>query len=80
MSNKNFYSFSALQENIKAIEAQSKNNRWMSRKPQLCWKCQKDKPMMGGAIKFFGPIRRFICIDCVLAKKAEIARAEKGLP
>lgn len=80
MSNKNLYKFSPLQENIKALDAYSKNNRWMSRRPQLCWKCQKDKPMMGGAIKFFGAIRRFICIDCVLAKKAEIARAEKGLP
>ena len=80
MSNKNLYKFSPLQENIKAYAAHSKTKKWMSGKPQLCWKCQKDKHLLGGTLKFFGPLRRFICVDCVLAKKVEIAKTEKGLP
>jgi hypothetical protein len=48
----------------------------MSRRPQMCWKCQKDKPMKNGTIKMFGTVRRFICADCVLAKQIELARGE----
>jgi len=69
--------FSPVQENIRAQEAKSRNERWMSRRPQLCWKCQKEKQIKGGSLKFFGSVRRFICVDCVLAKQAAIAR-EKG--
>lgn len=71
--------FNVVQENIRALDPQSSNARWMSTRPQLCWKCQKDKPTRGGSIKFFGTVRRFICVDCVLTKQVEIARAKGEL-
>jgi hypothetical protein len=48
----------------------------MNGRKQLCWKCQQDKRLFGGTIKMFGSVRRFICVDCVLAKQVEIARAK----
>jgi hypothetical protein len=74
---KDTHTFSAVQENIRAHEVKSGNDRWMSRRPQLCWKCQKEKQIKGGSLKFFGSVRRFICVDCVLTKQTAIAR-EKG--
>ncbi len=64
--------FNAVQQNIYALDPDAQTKRWMSRKPQLCWKCQKDKPPKGGSFKFFGTVRRFICVDCVLAKQTEL--------
>lgn len=66
--------FNVVQENIAATSAKINNERWMSQRPQMCWKCQKDKPLKGGALKFFGTVRRFICVDCVFAKYAVIAK------
>lgn len=68
--------FSAVRENIKALSADAGTKRWMNSRPQLCWKCQKDKPMKGGSIKMFGSIRRFICVDCVLTKQVELMRGQ----
>jgi hypothetical protein len=70
------HNFSAVEENIRALSADTQTKKWMSRRPQMCWKCQKDKPMKNGTIKMFGTVRRFICADCVLAKQIELARGE----
>lgn len=66
------HNFSAVQENIRALSAQKQTNRWIATRPQMCWKCQKDKPLKNGAIKMFGTVRRFICADCVLEKQVEL--------
>ena len=70
------YTFSAVQENIKAHSAEIQTKRWMNRRPQMCWKCQKDKPMKGGSVKMFGSVRRFICVDCVLTKQVELMQRQ----
>lgn len=72
--------FSILRQNIAATSADANTKRWMNGKPQLCWKCQKDKSVKGGSFKFFGTVRRFICVDCVLAKQVAIAKATKAAP
>jgi hypothetical protein len=64
--------FNAVTENIRALDAKTKNEKWMKTRPQLCWKCQKDKNISGGSLKFFGNVRRFICCDCVLAKQVAL--------
>jgi hypothetical protein len=71
--------FSAVQENINALNPHKQTRKWMNNKKQLCWKCQQDKRLFGGTIKMFGTVRRFICVDCVLAKQVELARAKGNL-
>jgi hypothetical protein len=68
--------FNAVTENIRALDAKTKNENWMLARPQLCWKCQKDKDIRKGSIKFFGNVRRFICCDCVLAKQVALKNIE----
>lgn len=57
------------------------NNRRMSRTWQMCWKCQKDKPLLGGSITMLGgyvpgTVRKFICADCLQAKQAKATGGE----
>lgn len=62
--------FSAVEQNIKATASMLQNEEAMRRKKQLCWKCQKDKPLVGGSLKFFGGgVRRFLCKQCIDIKK-----------
>jgi len=60
--------FSPLQENIKTLEPSFETKRWMNAHKNLCLRCQKDKPIKGGSVKFFGGLKRFICVDCIQAK------------
>lgn len=53
------------------------NNRRNSGHWSLCWRCQKDRPIYGGSIKFFGSVRRFICKGCIDARSG-IAKVEGG--
>ena len=69
--------FSAVQQNIDALDAELSNRRRMARYPQLCWRCQKDKSLAGGSIKMFGSVRRFICKDCVEEKKAKVVNTQE---
>lgn len=68
--------FNVVKQNIEATRDNLATKRWMTGKPQMCWKCQKDKIMKGGSIKMFGTVRRFICVDCVLAKQVAIASSD----
>lgn len=79
MTTRDTKTFNVVSQNIRALDADTQTKRWMSTRPQICWKCQKDKPMKGGTIKMFGTVRRFICVDCVLTKQVEIARAKGEL-
>jgi hypothetical protein len=71
--------FSALQENIRALDPQRQTQKWMNNRPQMCWKCQQNKRVFGGSIKMFGNLSRFICVDCVRTKQAELANAKQEL-
>jgi hypothetical protein len=52
----------------------------MNGRPQMCLKCKKDKPPKGGSFKFFGTVRRFICVDCVLTKQTELKNRQGTEP
>ena len=59
-----------LAENLRATSSQNHFNKNTSLKKRMCWKCQKDKPTLGGHIKMFtGGTMKFICKDCMDAKK-----------
>ena len=60
--------FQPVAQNISATNALKENQRWMSRRKQLCLRCQKDKNPKGGSLKFIGTFRTFICLDCKTAK------------
>jgi hypothetical protein len=63
MSN-GFKSFLPAKENAYALSAKTENERFMHSRPQMCLRCQKDKYLKGGSIKF-------ICKDCLDAKQQE---------
>jgi len=70
MSN-GFRIFSPAKENAYALSAKRENERFMHSRPQMCLRCQKDKYLKGGSIKFIGTFRKFIFKDCVDAKQQE---------
>jgi len=70
MSN-GFRSFSPAKESAYALSAKTENERFMHPRPQMCLRCQKDKYLKGGSIRFIGTFRKFICKDCVDAKQQE---------
>ena len=51
MSN-GFRSFSPAKENAYALSAKKENERFMHSRPQMCLRCQKDKYLKGGSIKY----------------------------
>ena len=62
--------FNVMHQNMTALAPMLADNEYKSRRPQMCWKCQQDKPLKGGKMKFFGGgLRRFICKSCVDEKQ-----------
>lgn len=43
----------------------------MSRSKKTCWTCQKDKPTKDGHLNIRAGLHKFVCADCVAAKKAK---------
>jgi len=43
---------------------------WTGKK-KTCWKCQKDKSPVGGHIRVFPGFFKFVCKDCLDAKKVK---------
>jgi hypothetical protein len=43
----------------------------MNRKRRLCWACQQDKVTTGGHIKIVPGLMKFVCAECMDAKKVE---------
>ena len=61
---------SIVAENVNALKAEQGNNLWMRSHKRMCWKCQKDKPLVKGVgLTFIGHLCRFICLECTEAKK-----------
>jgi hypothetical protein len=60
-------------ENLKAALPHINSKRELNGRKKMCWKCQKDKYSVGGHIKMFtgGPMK-FICADCINAKKENL--------
>jgi len=62
-------------ENMLAYMATRDLNKDRVSRPKLCWKCQKDKPQLGGSAQtldgFGGSLHKFICKDCIDAKEKE---------
>jgi len=58
-------------QNVAAIRAQQRNEKWMHRQRKLCWKCQKDKSTHGGFLRILSGLHKFICKDCMDAKEKE---------
>jgi hypothetical protein len=57
-----------LAENVLAMSAKTSNERWMNKRPKLCWKCQKEKNPRGGYLRIAAGLHKFICKDCMDAK------------
>ena len=57
-------------ENLNAALPHQFSKQAMANRKRMCWKCQQDKSTAGGHIKLFtgGPMK-FICKDCMDAKK-----------
>lgn len=54
-----------VQENLRAYDAQAKNNRARHLYPRMCWKCQQDKPQQGGHLRIYPGLSKFVCEDCL---------------
>ena len=61
---------SIVAENLMAANPELTNQKAMNVRKKLCWKCQQEKSPVGGHIKTFkgGPMK-FICKQCMDAKK-----------
>lgn len=61
---------SIVAENLMAANPELTNKKAMNVRKKLCWKCQQEKSPIGGHIKTFkgGPMK-FICKQCMDAKK-----------
>jgi hypothetical protein len=58
-----------LASNIAALRGQQRNEKRMSQKWKMCWKCQKDKTPVGGYLRITAGLHKFICKDCMDAKE-----------
>lgn len=58
-----------LAQNLKAANTHLDSERELHRRPKMCWKCQKDKSVIGGHVKMQVGLFKFICKDCMDAKK-----------
>lgn len=58
-----------LHENQKALSPLMKAEQSWRNKSALCWKCQQEKPRKGGFMRIMPGLQKFVCKDCVDAKK-----------
>lgn len=58
-----------LRENQEALSPLMKAEQSWSNKSSLCWKCQQEKPRKGGLLRIMPGLQKFVCKDCVDAKK-----------
>lgn len=58
-----------VRQNTTALAPRLANEYHMRRHPRTCWKCQKDKPILGGKQTLKPGFYMFVCKDCMDAKK-----------
>lgn len=56
-------------ENIIASNPHQATMRSANKK-KMCWHCQQEKPTKGGHMLIRPGLHKFVCIDCMAAKKA----------
>ena len=58
-----------LAQNLLAVNTHLSAKQRLNCKAKMCWKCQKDKSIRGGYVKVQAGLYKFICKDCMDAKK-----------
>ena len=63
--------FSVVAQNLNSVNPKLANDKYMRGRKQMCWKCQCDKNLLGGSMRFLGADRStriFICKewDCAV--------------
>ena len=64
-------------DNLRAVNPLLDAKQRMNSAPKMCWKCQKSKSTVGGHIKTYPGLMKFICKDCMDAR-AEAKLKEKN--
>ena len=64
-------------DNLNAVNPLINVKQRMNKAPKMCWKCQKSKSTIGGHIKMYPGLMKFICKDCMDAR-AEAELKEKN--
>ena len=60
---------SIIAENVLAATPDIAAHQAMNRKRKTCWSCQQDKSTIGGHMKIVPGLMKFVCAECVAAKK-----------
>lgn len=68
MTNKSIRSY--VDENLQAVKPHQAAMLKVNRR-KLCWSCQKDKSTHGGHMDIRAGLHKFVCVDCMNAKKAK---------
>lgn len=68
--------FSVLKQNQDALAPAMELRKSRTSHPRCCWKCQQDKPVQGGSMKTWLGLSKFICKECVEAKRASDEKAQ----
>jgi hypothetical protein len=55
-------------ENLSAVNLLLNVKQQMNNALKMCWKCQKSKSSVGGHIKTYPGLMKFICKDCMDAR------------
>lgn len=58
-------------ENVLAVMPLVGARQGMNRKRKLCWSCQQEKVTTGGHIKIVPGLMKFVCAECMDAKKVK---------
>ena len=56
-------------ENVLAATPDISTHQYMHRKWKMCWSCQKEKSTTGGHMKIVPGMMKFVCKECMDAKK-----------
>ncbi len=63
---------SILSENQRALAPMLVAGQSWGNKKSLCWKCQQEKSRKGGFLRIMPGIQKFVCKDCMDAKKEAV--------
>ena len=62
---------SILAENLNSAMPNVHTKKHFARTKKCCWKCQQDKSVIGGEMKVVPGLMKFVCKECVEARKAK---------
>lgn len=64
-------------ENVLAVMPLVGARQSMARRRKMCWSCQKEKSTVGGHLKIVPGLMKFVCAECVAAKKEKREEAQR---